>query len=101
MPYTISPLTMRRQSDLIDDELLLTEHETKLLNAWQNAEQHDEHRKQAMIEMQGTVILQDMYCQTVQNHLYGREQKEKAKKKRGFGGWDAKTPGSRQLLCSC
>lgn len=92
---------MRRQSDLIDDELLLTEHETKLLNAWQNAEQHDEHRKQAMIEMQGTVILQDMYCQTVQNHLYGREQKEKAKKKRGFGGWDAKTPGSRQLLCSC
>ena len=99
-PYTISPLKMRRQSDLIDDELLLTERETKLLNAWQNAEQRDEHRKQAMIEMQGTVILQDMYCQTVQNHLWARAERE-SQKKRGFGGWDAKTPGSRQLLCSC
>ena len=79
-PYTISPLKMRRYSDFIDD-VPLTQRETTLLKEWQNAEQRDDRRKQAMIEMQGTVILQNMYCQTVQNHLYGREQKEKAKKK--------------------
>ena len=77
-PYTISPIKRHRQ-DIFDDEPK-TEREVALIAALQEAEERDAWRKQAMIGMQATTILQGMYVAKVQGHLEEHELRAGRKK---------------------
>ena len=79
-PYTVSPMKHHRQP-ILDDEPQ-TEGEAALIQALREAEERDAWRKQAMIGMQATAMLQGMYVSKVQGHLEEHETRA-AKKKTG------------------
>ncbi|PPR07729.1 hypothetical protein CVT26_003722 [Gymnopilus dilepis] len=76
-PNTISPFKSYNK-DLLELEPH-TENEARLQRALQEAEERDRRRKNAMVEMQGVTVLQNMYVRQANTHLHSREEEQKKK----------------------
>lgn len=78
IPFTISPLKKNRNVDLLTMEPMNI-REWNLQNALKDAETRDYARKEAVIDLQATAVLQGMYVKKAQIQV--QTQAEKGKKK--------------------
>lgn len=84
-PYTISPFKTTRYLSILE-ERPLTNLEQELQVALIEAEERDNRRKHAMVEMQAMMILNGAYVTRVQQQLHAKENHEsKGKKRKAFG----------------